>query len=450
MTNDALTQYLNSLSRQDRYRVDTSLKASEFEHTDVVFLCTEDGTESGPFIRKTIKRDTGLGQAYERIFEQQQAGFTSNSIPFIHECYADETKLTVVMDYIAGETLQDLIYRLDPSPELTAYLFPQICDAVNELHTAFNPPLIHRDLKPSNIMVHNNQVFIIDFGIARDLKDQASSDTMHFGTRAYAPPEQFGYGQTTTRSDVYALGMLLYFCLVEETPSSAVVEARFKDARISPALQDVLVKASAFDPNNRYASALELKAAFLNAMQNHVSGASAVNQQPNYAPAAQANYAPPAQPNYAPPTQASYAPPVQPGYTQNTQPVPLQPPQAPQETREQHPARTIVGVVWNTLVALAALVVIGASVSCIFNVPENMAQYPAIVNNTGYGLVIPAIVLYIVLLLLDKSRLKKRFPHSFGKLNWRSLLFIGAFVLIVTFAFLTLAAIGVSLPSTAG
>ena len=426
MTNDALTQYLNSLSRQDRYRVDSSLKASDFEHTDVVFLCAEDGTETGPFIRKTIRRDTGLGQAYERIFEQQQMGFTSNSIPYIRECYADEANLIVVMDYITGETLQDLIYRLDPSPELTACLFPQICDAVNELHTAFNPPLIHRDLKPSNIMVHNNKVFIIDFGIARALKDQASSDTMHFGTRAYAPPEQFGYGQTTVRSDVYALGMLLYFCLVEETPSSAIVEARFKDDRISPSVQEVLVKATAFDPSNRYSSALELKLAFQNAIQVRNPEAAVASQWQKYAPQSQPNNA------------------------QNVQSVPPQPPYAPQNTHEQHPARTIVGVIWNTMVALAALIVIGASVSCIFNVPENMKQYPEIINNTGYGLVIPAIVLYLVVLLLDKSRLKKRFPRSFGKLTWRNLLLIGACVLIATFAFLTIVSISVSIPQTNG
>lgn len=85
-------------------------------------------------------------------------------------------------------------------------------------------PVIHRDLKPSNIIVSGvryaadagmtfSSLVIIDLGIARVWRDGADADTVKFGTRSYAPPEQFGFGQTSVRSDIYALGALLFFCL---------------------------------------------------------------------------------------------------------------------------------------------------------------------------------------------------------------------------------------------
>ncbi|MBO4352381.1 MAG: protein kinase, partial [Eggerthellaceae bacterium] len=227
---DDLSRYLDSLERESRYRVEAVLKESDFETTQRVFLA-DGGAERGPFIRKFIKRDKGLGVAYERIYEAQLAGRTFKHMPSILECYPHDENTVVVMEFVEGETLQDLVYRLDPSVELAQAVFPPLCDAVRELHESFDPPLIHRDLKPSNVIVsfdsaEDNMVLqfdktsstqckvtIIDFGIAREYDEEALEDTAHFGTRDFAPPEQFGYGQTSESSDVYALGLLLFFCL---------------------------------------------------------------------------------------------------------------------------------------------------------------------------------------------------------------------------------------------
>lgn len=78
---------------------------------------------------------------------------------------------------------------------------------------------------------------IIDFGIARAFREGAAGDTAHFGTRCYAPPEQFGYGQTDERSDVYALGMLLYYLLAERDPSPSVAAAGFAGPEVPFALR---------------------------------------------------------------------------------------------------------------------------------------------------------------------------------------------------------------------
>lgn len=282
---DDLAQYLDSLQREGRYRVVKVLKESAYETTQRVVLVNEDGSASGPFIRKYIKRDMGLGVAYERIFAAQQKGKAFDHLPCVHECYVHDDEMVVVMELVEGETLKDLVYRLDSSVELAREVFPKLCDAARELHEGFNPPLIHRDLKPSNVIVSNVgssgdlavdlcscKVTIIDFGIAREIRDGAEADTAHFGTRDFAPPEQFGYGQTTASSDVYALGMLLYFCLTETIPTAAVREAGFDDPRVPEALRRLIVQATSFDPAQRFNSARALKAAFENAVMGIVSG----------------------------------------------------------------------------------------------------------------------------------------------------------------------------------
>lgn len=263
---DELAEHLDALARDDCYRVDAVLKEGAFETTQRVFFVGANGAEQGPYVRKYLDGDAGLGAAYERIWKAQRSGSRFLHLPRIVDCYAAGEQRAVVMEYVQGETLADTVYRCDPSLALACDVFPKLCDAVTELHEGFDPPLIHRDLKPSNVMLTSSNLTIIDFGISRTFSDDADEDTRHFGTRAYAPPEQFGYGQTDVRSDVYALGMLLYFCLTERAPDAKARKARFRDARIPEALRVVIERATAFDPAMRYGSAAELKNAFLEAL----------------------------------------------------------------------------------------------------------------------------------------------------------------------------------------
>lgn len=155
-----------------------------------------------------------------------------------------------------------MVYECDPSVELAKRLFPEVCDAICELHERFDPPLIHRDIKPSNFMVEGNAVFVIDLGIARTFDADATTDTKHFGTRAYAPPEQFGYGQTDERSDVYALGMLLFYLLCEETPEVNHIAQVLATYNVPSVLRDVVLQAVSFDPADRFQSVKALARAF--------------------------------------------------------------------------------------------------------------------------------------------------------------------------------------------
>lgn len=108
-------------------------------------------------------------------------------------------------------------------------------------------------------MIVGDALMLIDLGIARTWRAGGVRDTVRLGTPGYAPPEQFGYGQTTPQSDIYAAGMVMAFCFTGENPTSVLRESGFDDARISDPFRAVLVKATAIDPLQRYASAREMK-----------------------------------------------------------------------------------------------------------------------------------------------------------------------------------------------
>ena len=266
MENDPLAAYLAALARDDCYRVDEVLKTAPHETTEVVYFVGANAAELGPFVRKRIAVDAAMGDAYGHLFRAQRAGRRFRHLPRIYDVHTTGDELVVVMEYIQGRTLRDEVYERDGSLALAAQWFPLLCDGVMELHEQFSPPLIHRDLKPTNIVVSDAGLTIIDFGIARVFREGADGDTAHFGTRCYAPPEQFGYGQTDERSDVYALGMLLYYLLAERDPSPSVAAAGFAGPEVPSALRPVLQRACAFDPSARFQTVRDLKAAFLAAL----------------------------------------------------------------------------------------------------------------------------------------------------------------------------------------
>lgn len=202
--NESLQQHLDSLARDECYRVDAVLKEGRYERTERVFFVGANGAEQGPYVRKVFEAESGLGGAYGRVLAAQRQGKRFLHLPHIIDCYSLGEQDAVVMEFVPGRTLADELYETGPSLDAAKRLYPGICDAIAELHSRFDPPLIHRDIKPSNFMVEGDTVLVIDLGIARTFDKDAVCDTSHFGTRAYAPPEQFGYGQTDVRSDVYA------------------------------------------------------------------------------------------------------------------------------------------------------------------------------------------------------------------------------------------------------
>jgi serine/threonine protein kinase len=143
------------------------------------------------------------------------------NLPRIHDHFSEYGRSYVVMDFIAGDTLEDylnkIIRRFSVEPALEIGL--QLCSVLDYLH-ARQPPIIFRDLKPANIMrTADNDVYLIDFGIARHFKPGKAKDTIPLGSRGYAAPEQYGKAQTTPQSDIYSLGATLHQLLTGDDPS---------------------------------------------------------------------------------------------------------------------------------------------------------------------------------------------------------------------------------------
>src|SRR5207253_9782535 len=130
-------------------------------------------------------------------------------------------------------------------------------------------PIIFRDLKPTNVMITpRDQVFLIEFGIARSFKEGKSQDTFFLGSPGYAPPEQHGIAQTNPRSDLYGLGATLHYCLTGRDPFYADDRFSFSPIRQSnpqvPIELDQLVERMVDqDEWARPATALEVQQALL-------------------------------------------------------------------------------------------------------------------------------------------------------------------------------------------
>ncbi len=275
---DELGAYLAAVAREDCYRVvrplgavarmgaDPSVAGQAGTITELVQFEGANGATLGPFVRKRIDLALGVGTAYQELYEAQCSGARFAHAPRIVECYKTGRELVVVSEFIPGKTLDAFVNEAGPSIELSLSVVPAVCAAVAELHRAFDPPVVHRDLKPANIIVSEGpsglSATLIDFGIARRYREGAAADTVRFGTRSYAPPEQYGFGQTSVRSDIYALGMIALFCITGDEAHGQPSAESLAHAGVTGPYADAILQATSFDPERRFASAEAFCTAF--------------------------------------------------------------------------------------------------------------------------------------------------------------------------------------------
>lgn len=288
-------------------------------------VCPQDGTRLGP--GSDDQTDIGLGNRYEFISTVGTGGMSviyKAKQPLLHKVFAvkmlhshilneqtvqrfqQEAKTVatlkhpnviavhdfglseygqpyMVMDFIDGPTLSELIQERGslPLPEALD-IFAQVCDALEHAHSH---GVLHRDLKPGNIMLVKDEtgylVQLVDFGIAK-IVDTASSIAHQltqtgeiFGSPLYMCPEQCMGKTVDQRGDIYALGCILYECLVGRPPhrGDTLIETIFKhlneepqslrearpDIIIPPAVEDLVMKLLANKPEDRYQNMSEVK-----------------------------------------------------------------------------------------------------------------------------------------------------------------------------------------------
>ena len=186
-----------------------------------------------------LKEICQTGLPYRQLKEHPQGLW-----PEIRYCVEEPDRTLVVEEYVGGQTLADRLHQQRYLTEAEAQsLLLQLVSGLIVLHGL---GIVHRDIKPSNLILQGNgSVRLIDFDAARTMKEGAAEDTVRLGTKGYAPPEQFGFGPTDARSDLFALG-------------------RTMQALLGPAyrgwLAPILAKCTEIDPQRRYASAAALYA----------------------------------------------------------------------------------------------------------------------------------------------------------------------------------------------
>ena len=241
---------------------------------------------------KVLRGDLANDEKFVRRFQREALSASSLTHPNIVEVYdvgEDHGMYYIVMEYVEGRHLKDLIKKrgkLTTSEVIDIML--QITDGMSVAHDSY---IIHRDIKPQNIMIlENGLVKIMDFGIAMALNStQLTQTNSVMGSVHYLPPEQASGKGATLQSDIYSMGIVMYELLTGKLPYKGdnAVEIALKQLKeplpdireelpnIPQSIENIIIKATAKNPKNRYADAREMHEDLLTCMDE-----SRVNEPP--------------------------------------------------------------------------------------------------------------------------------------------------------------------------
>lgn len=182
------------------------------------------------------------------------------------------TQLILIEEYISGDSLADLIKKKQlRKSDIQSYLL-DICTILEQLH-AVEPPIIHRDIKPSNIIISGyNKAMLLDFNAAKYYSANKEEDTRLLGTQGYAAPEQFGFGSSSPRTDIYSLGITLKEML------DSIPYLPTENSRDLQALYQIAERCCPIDAEMRYASVAEIKKALCREYKVYPTNTPSVSQ----------------------------------------------------------------------------------------------------------------------------------------------------------------------------
>ena len=232
---------------------------------------------------KVLRGDLSADEKFIRRFEREAQSVSNLSHPNIVEVYdvgVEDEQHYIVMEYIEGKTLKQLLNKRE-SLTLTEVIdiMTQLTDGIAHAHESY---IIHRDIKPQNIMIEDNGLIkITDFGIAMALNaTQLTQTNSVMGSVHYLPPEQASGKGATVKSDIYSLGILMYELLTGTVPfkgdnaveialkhmKDKIPSIRKQNPAIPQSVENILLKATAKNPRNRYDSAREMHEDFVHCL----------------------------------------------------------------------------------------------------------------------------------------------------------------------------------------
>lgn len=207
-------------------------------------LLVKSSTSNIVYVKKYISAKQA--EMYKYI---QQNRF--HGIPQIIDLYIENGCYVLIEEYIEGKTLQQLIDEKSTifTPERVYEIARCLCDILKPIHQS---KIVHRDISASNIIYSfDNQIYLIDFGNSRTVKNRQSTDTEYIGTQHYAAPEQFGFSQSDYRTDIFAIGILCNVLLTGgKYPYEQLCRGYFSK---------VVKRATAVKPKDRYRNVKCLK-----------------------------------------------------------------------------------------------------------------------------------------------------------------------------------------------
>jgi hypothetical protein len=255
---------------RDRYRIDALIGQGGMG-------AVYDGWDASLHIRVAIKENQIFTEAAQRQFEREArllAALKHPNLPrVIDHFFIPGQGQYLVMDFIEGEDLKQRLASSGPQPEADALRWAEnILNALAYLHKR---NIIHRDIKPANIKITpDDEAVLVDFGIAKEYGEAGGVTTTGARglTPGFASPEQYGLGTggTNARSDLYSFAATLYALLTGEVPADALsrmmkpekfVPVARRALNVSRPFAEAIDKALALDPDDRFASAAEMKAA---------------------------------------------------------------------------------------------------------------------------------------------------------------------------------------------
>ena len=237
---------------------------------------------------KVLRGDLAGDEKFVRRFQREALSASSLSHPNIVEVYdvgEDNGQYYIVMEYVEGKTLKQLLKKREKLTITEVIdIMSQLTDGMAHAHDAY---IIHRDIKPQNIMIlENGTIKITDFGIAMALNAaQLTQTNSVMGSVHYLPPEQASGKGSTIRSDIYSMGILMYELLTGAIPyrGENAVEIALKHMKeplpsirtvlpdIPQSIENIILKSTAKNPQNRYKDAREMHEDIITAMDENRS-----------------------------------------------------------------------------------------------------------------------------------------------------------------------------------